>query len=276
MGRCLFVFSSSHYIQEARLVLTSDNSFPYPSVRPSFVSFSSILSSLLVLLTSHFQRRELCATRLRQRTASAHPGSRVLWSMQASGLQRRQPLFVNRTPRDFDITALGPPPSPNTMLGPTGMALAPVIMGQLPSAVAVETESVRKPSTTILREDSILIEAEGVSRPDSWSMHYDRTDQAPYAESTDDNKMMTSTNLLHIPRDNPSHDLAFFLRTTGPLAPHRKPSKVEHPRRAVTAPQKALRFFRVGRQRSSAVRTDPDRCVLHPVKLPISARVPLT
>jgi len=192
------------------------------------------------------------------RTASAHP----VWHscpMQASGLQHAHPRFVDHTPRHFDITVLSPSHPPE-MFGPAGMAL-PSVMGQLPSAT--EVESVRKPSTTsttIVREYSIHVEEEGVSRPDSWSMHYDSTDQAPYAVPEDD-KMMTSTNILHVPKENPSHDLAFFLRTTGPTAPHRRPSKVEHQRRAIVAPQRALRFLRIGQRRLSAVRTGHDKWV---------------
>ena len=45
----------------------------------------------------------------------------------------------------------------------------------------------------------------------------DCTDQAPYA-------MNTPETILRLPKSNPSHDLCFFLRSTGPTAPHRRPS----------------------------------------------------
>lgn len=123
------------------------------------------------------------------------------------------------------------------------------IMGQAPSAV--ERENVRKASSTILREDSILIEEESsdVSRPDSWSLNCDDTSQAPYTIGKDD-KMMTSTSLLTLPRENASHELAWFLKNTGPTAPHRRPREISQPKRAVAAPKNAFRFLKLGRRRA--------------------------
>lgn len=170
--------------------------------------------------------------------------------MQLSGLHRRHPVptFINHIPKEFEITPLSPSQSPE-MFGPTGIAVAAgplytnAIMGQAPSAV--ERENIRKASSTIFREDSILVEEESidVSRPDSFSIHCDYTDQAPYSTDRDD-EMMTSTSHLRLPKDNASHDLAFFLRTTGPSAPHRRPSKIDHPKRAVAVPKNAFKFFR--------------------------------
>ncbi|KAK4548282.1 hypothetical protein LTR36_010152 [Oleoguttula mirabilis] len=154
--------------------------------------------------------------------------------MQLSGLHRRHPApaFINHTPKEFEITPLSPSQSPE-MFGHTGLAVGAgplytnAIMGQAPSAV--ERENLRKASSTILREDSIHIEEESgeASRPDSWSMHYDCTNQAPIKAA--------------------SHDLAFFLRTTGPTASHRRPSKNEHPRRALA--ENALRFLKKAQKR---------------------------
>lgn len=175
--------------------------------------------------------------------------------MQLSGLHRRHPAptFINHTPKEFESTPLSPSQSPE-MFGPTGIAVGAgplytnAIMGQAPSAI--ERENLRKASSTILREDSILIEEEPgeVSRPDSWSMHYSCSNQAPYVSGKDDN-MLTQTSFLTLPRDNASHDLAFFLKTTGPTAPHRRPSKIEHPRRAVVTPKNALRFLKIAPRR---------------------------
>jgi hypothetical protein len=84
------------------------------------------------------------------------------------------------------------------------------VMGTAPSAQ--QREDVRKASSTILRQDSIKVElsheihppfAEQESRPDS--LHYARTDQPPYVKSVDD-KIMTQTSLLHLPKANASHD----------------------------------------------------------------------
>ncbi|KAI5369435.1 hypothetical protein Slin14017_G003140 [Septoria linicola] len=75
--------------------------------------------------------------------------------------------------------------------------------------------------------------------------------------------MNTQTSLARLPKDNPSHDLAWFLKNTAPPAPHRKPSKVDHPRRAVSG-KNALRLFRNGgapqkRPRVSLIQSAHDR-----------------
>jgi hypothetical protein len=131
------------------------------------------------------------------------------------------------------------------------------VMGQAPSAQ--QREDVRKASSTILRQDSIKVElsddihppfAEQESRPDS--LHYARTDQPPYLKSVGD-KMMTQTSLLHLPKTNASHDLAYFLRTTGPNAPDRRPKKAnDHPRRATSASKNVLKWLKVGQRRPLA------------------------
>lgn len=176
--------------------------------------------------------------------------------MQLSGLHRRNhaPTFVNHTPRKItvqDFSQSGP-----EMLGPTGMAISAgplyvnAIMGQAPSAA--ERDYARKASSTILREDSIHVEeSENLPTPDSFSIHHDCTSQAPYSTSQDD-EMITQASLLHLPKDNPSHDLAFFLQTTGPTAPHRRPSKIEGPRYGKHAPKNALRFLGVKRKGATA------------------------
>ena len=142
------------------------------------------------------------------------------------------------------------------MVGPTGMAFGAgplytrAVMGQGPSAA--EREHARKASSTILREDSIYVEeSDNTSQPDLWSMHYDCTSQAPYSPRPND-QMMTQASLLHLPKENASHDLAFFLRTTGPTAPHRRPSKIESPRRAVAGRKDALRFLKIKQKRRQA------------------------
>ncbi|KXT17214.1 hypothetical protein AC579_323 [Pseudocercospora musae] len=129
--------------------------------------------------------------------------------------------------------------------------------------------NVRKASSTIWRQDSIqqhfeqttrcpspvspLVEHQTLplSTPDSWSMHYACTTQAPYSTPTlsaDEHKMITQTSLARLPKDNELYDLAFFLRTTGPAPPHRKPSKIQHPTRAVSG-KAALRLLRLRGQK---------------------------
>lgn len=182
--------------------------------------------------------------------------------MQLSGLHRRHPApaFINHTPKDFEITSLDPSLSSELFFaGPTGMAVgaAPFYtednMGQAPSAV--EREALRKASSTILREDSIVQTEEdcgSYSRPDSWSMHHTCTNQAPYSDPTKD-MMMTQESLLRASKANTSHDLAYFLRTTGPTAPHRRPSKLSHSKRGAATSKQPFRFLKMVPRRP----TDP-------------------
>lgn len=209
-----------------------------------------------------------------QVTASAQSVRPFSSQMQLSAHPHRRtpaPAFIDHTPRDFEITApANPSQSPDMFSGAADMGKAVLaagplytnaVMGQAPSAE--QREHVRKASSTILREDSIKVElhddihgsfGEQESRPDS--LHYDRTDQRPYVKNADD-KMMTQTSLLHLPKANASHDLAYFLKTTGPNAPSRRPRKVDdHPRRAMSASKNVLKWLGVGQRRPPASVTD--------------------
>lgn len=162
---------------------------------------------------------------------------------------------------------------------------ASTTMGQAHSATAqAKTEKLRRrSSTTILREDSIQQTFENNPCPSpasentpalsgsnsSWSMHYDCANQLPYstahtlAGSSNVDTMNTQTSLARLPKDNPSHDLAWFLKNTAPPAPHRKPSRADHPHRAVSG-KNALRLLRNGsgqqkKHRVSLIQTAHDR-----------------
>lgn len=139
------------------------------------------------------------------------------------------------------------------MINHTTMALGAgplytnAIMGQRPSAA--EREHARKASSTILREDSIRIEeSENVSPTDSWSMHFDCTTQAPYS-LTQKGNMVPRSDLPHLARENPLNELAQFLQSTGPVAPHRRPSKIEHPSKTAARRRRAMQFLKLGQQR---------------------------
>jgi hypothetical protein len=149
------------------------------------------------------------------------------------------------------------------MINHTAMALGAdpftqAIMGQGPSAA--EREHARKTSSTILREDSIRVEeSENVSLADSWSMHFDCTTQAPYSTVGKDHKI-PRTDLPRGSKENPLYELALFLRNTGPLAPHRRPSKIESPSRAIARRRKALEFLKLKQQNShGGTGTDHER-----------------
>jgi len=133
-----------------------------------------------------------------------------------------------------------------------GPAYTTALMGQAPSVQ--QREAARKASSHIVREDSIQVQseesvAEDFERPDSWSMHHDCTNQAPYCPRSED-EMMTQSSTLRLPKGNASHDLALFLKMTGPTAPHRRPSKLEQSKKVRSAPRSALRFLKFGQRRA--------------------------
>jgi hypothetical protein len=88
-------------------------------------------------------------------------------------------------------------------------------------------------------------------RPDSWSIHYDYTDQAPYTARGDDG-ITAPTGLSNISEGNASYELAEFLRTTAPKPPHRKPSKIDLPGRAAIASQHASHLMKLVHKSSIA------------------------
>ncbi|GIZ39275.1 hypothetical protein CKM354_000266400 [Cercospora kikuchii] len=214
----------------------------------------------------------------------------------AAALQHRHPPpgFANHTPREWEITAVCPAqslPYSDDMfgLGPgigrtVGGAGPPYTeastMGQAPSsapATNAKSDHLRKASSSaILREDSIQQTFEdsqcpspatdytpALSRSDSWSIHYDCTTQAPYSSACPGGgpstvgSMNTQTSLTRLPKDNPSHDLAYFLKNTAPPLAHRKP-------RRVLSGRTALRLLRNGngsqrKPRSSLIQSAHDR-----------------
>lgn len=183
--------------------------------------------------------------------------------------------FLDHTPRPYEIrTTLKPLHSSDvdskSDTASMGFAAGPLytnaIMGQIPSAQ--QREDLRKASSTIFREDSIKVEllddvntADDLSRQDSFSIHHACTDQAPYTNDRDD-EMMTQNSLLVMPRKAASHDLAQFLRTTGPMAPHRRPSKVDRSKRSAAKPKNVLNMFKSGHRRPTESVTNAHReCV---------------
>jgi hypothetical protein len=200
------------------------------------------------------------------------------------------PSFTNHTPRVWEITpvdssqslpysadmfGLGREPGSSIGAGTVYSTASSVIMGQNPSSATVHEpprETRRQPSTTtILREDTIHQTFERcpdlarsnpeptvpLSRPDSWTIQYACSNHTPDASHPPSDtavrprKMNTETSLRRLPKGNPSHDLAFFLSTTGPTEPHRRPSKGQHhPQRAVSG-RTALRLFKGGGEKEA-------------------------
>ncbi|KAK5111759.1 hypothetical protein LTR62_004679 [Meristemomyces frigidus] len=199
------------------------------------------------------------------------PDEEIPYPMQLSGgVRRRQaaPTFTNKTPKSFEMTPCSPSPSP-VMFAPAGTAVAAgplytnVIMGQSTSTLAPNQHErchkfghkapLSPANSAIVREEAVDQTEElrcDFSRPDSWSLRCADTTQAPYSTPESD-KMMTSTSLLPSLRNKAeSADLAEWLKTTGPCAPHRRPSKLQSKKRGITAPAKALRYFRRGNKRA--------------------------
>ena len=144
-----------------------------------------------------------------------------------------------------------------TMALGAGPLYTNAVMGQGPSAA--EREHARKASSTILREDSIHIEeSENVSLADSWSMHFDCTTQAPYTPAQK-GSMIPRSNMPRPTRENALYDLAQFLRTTAPLPPHRRPSKIDQPSKVLARRRKAMQFLRFGQHSygESEMESDP-------------------
>ena len=179
----------------------------------------------------------------------------VFVPMQLSGLhhQNRQATApTDITTRDCEITKLNSFLFDPGVINNTAMAFGAgplytnAIMGQTPSAA--EREQARKASSTILREDSIRVEeSDNVSLPDSWSMHFDDTNQAPYS-TVDKEPTGARTDLHWTTRHGSMRPLVNFLRDTGPVPPHRQPSKIEHPSRTVARKKKAMQFFKLRQQ----------------------------
>ncbi|KAK4569658.1 hypothetical protein LTR86_003423 [Recurvomyces mirabilis] len=98
-----------------------------------------------------------------------------------------------------------------------------------------------------VRTNSIVVHRE--ASLDSFSLNHTDSTQAPYATINHD-EMMTSTSMLWLPRDNVTRELTDFFRYYGPTEPHRRPSKLEPPKRGINAPRKALRFLKRGNKRA--------------------------
>lgn len=108
------------------------------------------------------------------------------------------------------------------MLGPTGMVLGPI-----PVPIAAETKSVAPGTDSSvtqqdLHSDNGLVSSsvaaqkdskvQQESRPTSSLLAAQVTNREPFLD-----KMMTQTNLLILPPSNPSYQMAYFLKTTGPM-----------------------------------------------------------
>ncbi|KAI5246769.1 hypothetical protein E4T42_06195 [Aureobasidium subglaciale] len=137
--------------------------------------------------------------------------------MHLSAIPRRRPVppFINHTPRAFGLQKLGQSHQFSVMFGPTGMAV-PVLLPALPAKPARPDVAASGRSSTggslsyassqadvKIQKDALPASSETASAEDNRSPFVDR--------------MMTQTNLLVLPPSNPSYQMAYFLKTTGPV-----------------------------------------------------------
>ncbi|WPG97554.1 Hypothetical protein R9X50_00033100 [Acrodontium crateriforme] len=205
---------------------------------------------------------------------SASAISKSSYLMHLSEAPRRNPMrsFVNHMPRDIEMNANKPSRSSGMPLSSFSMAYGAVPrftnanMEQTFSEIQREGPF-RKVGNAFSRAESFDVEEErsGQSRPDSpWSIHCSRTDQAPFTLhiAGEDDKTMAQNSLLTLSKSHASHDLAFFLRTTGPTASHRRPSKLKHQWRGTSGTKQALKRLKLRhKKRLDPVMTAHKRCV---------------
>lgn len=138
--------------------------------------------------------------------------------LPASPRRRVAPPFANHTPRPFELHQ-SPPQHTSAMFGPTGMALGPVLIQHPPqplstshesnNSVSSTSDSAQQDGSTSSRRDGS--QNERVSCPTS-----PETSASPRESNAFIDDMMTQTNLLVLPQSNPSYQMAYFLKTTGP------------------------------------------------------------
>jgi hypothetical protein len=84
----------------------------------------------------------------------------------------------------------------------------------------------------------------GKTRPTSCTVDYNEEIKSPFID-----KMMTQTNLLVLPPSNPSYQMAYFLKTTGPVKD--PPARAPKSRRMSSA----MRIFKGSSRRPSELTT---------------------
>lgn len=105
----------------------------------------------------------------------------------------------------------------------------------------------RRPDTLKDRSQS---RAERLARTESWSLDHNPVKHNPTPTVIED-RTVTQMSLLQLPKNNSSHDLAFFLRTTGPPEHKSTPPKVENQSRLTAASKQALRLLKLAHRPST-------------------------
>jgi hypothetical protein len=168
--------------------------------------------------------------------------------MHLSAIPRRRPVppFANHTPKAFEFQKAGKLHQSSAMFGPTGMAVP--VMLPAPSAKPANTDVLGSERSST--GDSVSyassradVKSHGETRPLS-EIDPIEENRSPFVD-----KMMTQTNLLVLPPSNPSYQMAYFLKTTGPVK--EPPVKVPRSRRISSA----MRIFNASSRRPSESKT---------------------
>lgn len=168
--------------------------------------------------------------------------------MHPPGAPHRRPAhqFSNHTPRPFEVQGHSTQRPLPVMFGTTGMVVSP---GPVPHAAQDVSREPTCDSTT--SEDSIVLGSLMSSQQKTQSQDESRTTSSGLSVASTQahsrepflDKMMTQTNLLVLPPSNPSYQMAYFLKTTGPVA-EEKPGKGKRL-------SSAMRLFRSSTRRPS-------------------------
>lgn len=178
--------------------------------------------------------------------------------MHLPGVPCRRPthLFTNHTLRLYEVqdseTLRSPPPA---MFGPTGMLVGPDLVPRVAQtkseAPACKSSLVEDRPCQASVDSEKCAQSQDESSPTSSELSAQAAPRVPFLDD-----MMTQTNMLVLPPSNPSYQMAYFLKTTGPVA--ELPSKPARGKRISLA----MRLFKSSNRRPSEnLSTAQKRCV---------------
>lgn len=160
---------------------------------------------------------------------------------------------ANHTPRAFEVQALShyeQQPHP-TMFCPTGMAVGPVYLSS--STSQPPHQSKYASPREALSDNTCPNHPTEPMRIAEASLTTPTSSPDGKLERVEGDKMMTQTNLLVLPSSNPSYQMAYFLKTTGPSP--EPPSKANKTGRVSSMPRNAFRLFRSKDRKQSKQQT---------------------
>lgn len=129
------------------------------------------------------------------------------------------------------------------MFGPTGMVvpvMLPAPSAKLPKPDVPESERSSTGDSISHASSQADAQTSGETRPTSSEIDHNEEARTPFVD-----KMMTQTNLLVLPPSNPSYQMAYFLKTTGPV---KEPSARQPKSKRISS---AMRIFKNRSRRPS-------------------------